>query len=283
VTETIIPLLSQAVPIIPYLSALLLAIPLAWISLRSRSLFLLRYRFWRLVQSKEAITDPAILKAVQERADLMSFRVLLMRADTPGEALRLASFAQRHGLDVGTLGECGRYFHRHKLAIKERLPDLGRTKGASIGINYLLWMAVFVMTAVAIQSKALVAFKDDGTWFWLGTNSAQLLRDSHGQIFTIADCQKNEGGAGFDAVHSKQVCGIFKDPSLMQNVTETVSSQRWFALTFGFLFLVGLARWRRHLHAVRAAHTVRNWLVFHASNEGAAATPCGPDAEVASG
>jgi hypothetical protein len=91
VTETIIPLLRQAVPIIPFLSALLIAIPFAWISLRSRSLFLLRYRFWRLVQSKEAITDPVTLKAVQDRADLMSFRVLLMRADTPGEALRLAT------------------------------------------------------------------------------------------------------------------------------------------------------------------------------------------------
>lgn len=245
---------------IPLLSAFLVAVPFAWMAFRSRSLFVLRYRLWRLTQPKGDIQDELVREAVQARADLISFRSVLMWADTPGDAHRLAQFAKERDLDVGSIGECGSYFDRQGLRVRDNVPSWKSTVAISAVPIYLFCAAVALLLMLGVQDRALVAFKGGGSWLWLGTSSARLFHGSHNQTFTQSDCSKPGPRAGFTAEEAKNLCTFFADPSLAQGVQDGVSSQRWLALVGSCFFLGLLAIVLRHLHAVRAAHTVRGWL-----------------------
>lgn len=245
---------------IPLLSAFLVAVPFAWMAFRSRSLFVLRYRLWRLTQPKGDIQDKWVREAVQARADLISFRSVLMWADTPGDAHRLAKFAEERDLDVGSIGECGSYFDRQELRVRDNVPGWKSTVAISAVPIYLFCAALALLLMMGVQDRALVAFKDGGSWFWLGNTSARLVHGNHNQTFTLSDCSKPGPRAGFTAEEAKNLCTFFADPSLAQGVKDGVSSQRWLALVGSCFFLGLLAIVLRHLHAVRAAHAVRKWL-----------------------
>lgn len=245
---------------IQVISSLLIAAPFAWMAIRSRSLFVLRYRLWRLTQPKGDIQDELIREAVQTRADLISFRSVLMWADTPGNAHQLAKFAKEKELDVGSIGECGSYFDRDTLRVRDNVPSWKSAVAVSALPIYLLCAVVALLLMVGIQDRALVTFKGGGPWFWLGNSSARLVHGNHNQTFTSSGCGKSGGRAGFTAEQAKDLCSFFADPSLAQGVRDGVTSQRWLALIVSCALLTLLAFILRHLHAVRAAHVVRQWL-----------------------
>lgn len=244
----------------PFISALLIAAPFAWIDVRSRSLFVLRYRLWRLTQPKGEVKDELIREAIQTRADLISFRSVLMWADTPGDAHRLVKFAVENELDVGSIGECGSYFDRRGLCVRDHVPGWKSTVVISAVSAYLLFAGVALFLTLGIQGRALVGFKDGGPWIWLGKDSVSLFHGAHGQTFIPSDCGKTEGRAGFTATQASHLCSFFRDPALPRVVNEGLSAQRWLAGVGCAFLLTWLASVLRWLHAVRAAHFIRQWL-----------------------
>ena len=244
-----------------WLPPLIAAIPFGWIMLRSGSTFALRHRLWRLTRPEKSIDDDDIRKAVKERADLIAFRALLMRADTMGEAKRIMAWANVHGIDVGTVGDCRRYFHRHDLKVKDSVPCLARTKRLSVAVYYLLAVVTLISADLALQSRVLLSFKDDHTMFSLSTKSAQLFREQ-GNIAVLvpADCPKPNGWAGFNPVHTAVICSAFKSAGLPEQIDDGLRAQRWLGLSILICALLGFFKWSRRLLAVRSAHFVRVWL-----------------------
>lgn len=244
-----------------WLPPLIAAIPFGWIVLRSGSTFALRHRLWRLTRPEKSIDDDDIRKTVKERADLIAFRALLMRADTMGEAKRIMAWANVHGIDVGTVGDCRRYFHRHDLKVKDSVPRLTTTKLLSVAVYYLLAVVTLISADLALQSRVLLSFKDDHTMFYLSTKSAQLFRERGGiGVLVPADCPKKGGWAGFNPVHTAVICSAFKGAGLPEEIDEGLRSQRWLGLSILTCALVGFFKWSRRVLAVRSAHSVRAWL-----------------------
>jgi hypothetical protein len=240
---------------------------LLWLTSRSHSFFDIRYRLWRFSRSGDDIADEAVRRAVRDRADLITFRTLLMRADTIGEMKRLIEFTEENGLEPGCLGDCGRYFHRRTLAIKENLPSLFRAKKLFELCWILLAMITFVLGPLAMSQRALLAFKDDGTRFLLGKDSAKLLQPD-AVSFVPDDCSRaSQGVAGFSPRHSEALCSAFGGHSLGEIVENGVKSQRILAVGFFITGLLLVACGRRRLHAVRAAYAVKSWLELRAQRD----------------
>lgn len=252
-----------------WLPPLIVAIPFAWIVIRSGSTFALRHRLWRLTHPEQSIEDTGIRAAVKERADLIAFRALLMRADTLGEAKRIIAWASANEIDVGTLGDCQRYFHRQDLRVKNPIPSLAKTKLLSIAVYYLLAVVAVIAIALALQSGVLLVFKDDHTMFYLSTKSAQLFHGGSLAILIPADCPKPDGWAGFSKMHTAFICSAFKGAALPQQIDSGLSAQRWLALSLLVSTLLGFSKWFRHVLAVRSAHVVKAWLARQADSNSA--------------
>lgn len=255
-----------------WLPPLIVAVPFAWIVIRSGSTFALRHRFWRLTRPEQSIEDDEIRGAVKERADLIAFRALLMRADTLGEAKRIIAWANVNGIDVGTLGDCQRYFHRKDLKVKDSVPSLAKTKLLSIAVYYLLAVFAVIAVGLALQSSVLFVFKDDHTMFYLSTKSSQLFHGGGIAVLVPADCPKPDGWGGFNKVHTASICSAFKGPALPEQIDNGLRSQRWLALSLLVSTLLGFSKWSRHVLAVRSAHAVNAWVARPqktASNNGA--------------
>lgn len=254
-------------------SGILFAIALLWAAGSTQSLFEVRYRLWRLVRSGQEISDEAVRKAVQERADFMAFRALLIWADTPGDMRRISDFAERYELEPGTLGDCGPYFHRRDLAIKENLPSLEKAKLAYFGLRVVFWLIAVLGTSFLIQPRVLVSFKDDGTWSWLGVHEAKLFGPD--KPFLVSDeCPKtNTGAADFNAIHTKVLCEAFRGKALEPYVNEELAQQRMLGSLLLTFSAAGYVVRRRRFHQVRAAHAVKSWIAFRekaAEREGCA-------------
>ncbi|WP_426269218.1 DUF6216 family protein [Dyella kyungheensis] len=264
-------------------SGILFAIALLWAAASTQSLFEVRYRLWRLVRSGHEISDETVRAAVQERADFMAFRALLAWADTPGEMKRISDFAKQHELEPGMLGDCGPYFHRRDLTIKENVPSLEKAKAIHFVLR-LIFLAVAVFGAIwLLQSRVLVSFKDDGTKAWLGTNDAKLLGADRPFLISEECPKTNTGAAGFNVVHTKALCEAFGSKAMEMKVSDGLMQQR----VLGALLLVLSAACymvrRRRLQQVRAANAVRSWLAFRQkpNDQGEVApSPSSPPASV---
>jgi len=214
-------------------SGILFAIALFWAAASTQSLFEVRYRLWRLVRSGHEISDATVRAAVQQRADLMAFRALLVWADTPGEMKRISDFAKQHELDPGTLGDCGPYFHRQNLTIKENVITLEKAKLVYFAARMLFLLVAVLGASFLIQPRVLISFKDDGTRVWLGAHDAKLFGPD--RLFLVPDdCPKTTtGAAGFNAVHTKVLCDAFNSKGLEPYVDSGLIQQR----VLGALFL----------------------------------------------
>lgn len=243
-------------------SGILFAIALLWAATSTQSLFEVRYRLWRLVRSGHEISDETVRKAVQERADFMAFRALLIWADTPGEMKRISDFAKCHDLEPGTLGDCGPYFHRQNLTIKEDVPTLEKAKFIYFGARTFFLLVAVLGACFLIQPRVLVSFKDDGTKAWLGAHEAKLFGPDK-PFLVPDDCPKTSTGvAGFNVVHTKVLCDAFGSKGLEPYVDDALTQQRVLGALLLALSAAGYMVRRRRFQQVRAAHAVRNWLVF---------------------
>lgn len=260
--------------VIWWLPPLIVAVPFAWIMFRSGSTFALRHRFWRLTRPEQSIEDDDIRKAVTERADLIAFRALLMRADNLGEAKRLISWAKANDVDVGTLGESERYFDRRTMAFKEPIPTAATASALSPLIYYFLSLVALVAIFLVFQSSVLLKFKDDSTWFLLSKTNAQLLH-TPGSLTMLAsgDCPKPAGWAGFDAKHTAAICSAFKGAGLNQQIDQALLTQRISALSILAMALFCFSGWSRRIIAIRGATSIVHQLVQRQNTSSAHAGP----------
>lgn len=238
------------------------AFALFWAVARSNSFFYVRYRLWRLARSDSDIFDENLRQAVHQHGDLVSFRTLLMRADSLGEMRRILDFSERNELEPGMLGDCGQYFHRSSLTIKDSIPSLSATKALTLFARFLCICVILFAIYLGCQNRALLSFKDDHAWFWLSADMAQAYQ-SHQAILLPNECPKiNQSMADFNATHVKVICDTYGTKRFMNSINDGIREQRGISLLL-LALCAGAYGWQwRHLRRVRAAHVVRNWLAF---------------------
>lgn len=245
-------------------SGLLIAIALFWVVARSNSLFDVRYRLWRLARSGNDIFDDGLRQALRDHADLATFRTLFMRADTLGEMRRLLEYAEKNGLEPGILGDCGRYFHRREMVVRESVPSLSKTKAICLCARLLLVIPITMASYLGFQDRALLSFNDDHTWFWLSQDMAQAY-GSRQAVLLPNECPATaQSQAGLSAAHVAVLCSSHGSKRFMTSIQDGIQEQRW---TAGVLLVLCAAAYGwlwRHLRSVRAAHAVRNWLQLRA-------------------
>jgi hypothetical protein len=239
-----------------------IAIALFWTVSRSNSFFYVRYRLWRLARSDSDISDDGLRQALHSHADLVSFRTLLMRADTVGEMRRILDYAQKNELEPGMLGDCGHYFDRSSLTIKKKVPALLTTKAKGSFYRLLLITVVILSAYLGFQHRALLSFKDDHTWFWLSPDMAQV-ENSDQAILLPDECPKtHQGAGGFSAQHVKALCETYGSKRFTNSINDGIKEQQGIALMLMLFCAWAYGRLWRHLRCVRAAHAVQNWIAF---------------------
>lgn len=245
-----------------WLPIAILTVPVIWVIFRSGSFFPIDHLFWKLSHPEKQVSDPRIQNAIRQRADLIAFRATLMRADHVPEMSRLLDWAKQYEIDIGTVGECGRYFHRQDLKLKGKIFNFGAAKGLA-RVGYVAVVLLFISSVSwASQSQLLLWFSDDHTLFYLSKDSAQLFHSKNLSALVPKDCPKLEGWGGFNAIHTKVICEVFQGNDLPAIIESGVRAQRILGLT-GIALSLFLFFWiRRKLTAVRSAHAVRSWLNF---------------------
>jgi len=271
--DLISPLLGSLTPYLSKLSALAVAAAFVWMIWRARSLFPMRYRLWRMSHPKGFISDERIKNAVKDRADLMTYRSLFGRADSIGDARRQTIFAEQLGLDPGALGECGPYFDRARLAVKASLPDLALTKIKVLGWTAVLMLLAAILLLWVAQSRILVRFNDDHTYFWLGADNASLFLRSNGVTLTTSNCSIQGNAAGFSPQHMAVLCKTFIEPGTVKYVDSEVRQQRIANFFLLAILLVIEGWWQRRLHAVRAGHILKRHIDDRDAPKNGAAVP----------
>jgi hypothetical protein len=262
----------------PYASAITVAaivVPLIWVVARSRSLFMVRHRLWRLLHRSTSGQEPWLDEAVRERFELMRFRALVMWADSLAEAPRISTWAAGQRIDLGSLGDCGKYFHRHRLAIREKLPPLFRAKGATEAAVLFCAGVIITLASLAAGDAALLRLRHDRTWIVASTVAARPLTAGTGRDMSLDDCKANLDRAGFGEENRAIVCRTLAAQDLNKLVKEGLFAQRMLLLV-AVLGLLGLiATLQRNLAALLAAHATRAWLVRsdHADELGADQLP----------
>lgn len=240
----------------------ILTVPVVWVIFRSGSFFPVDHLFWKLSHPEKQVFDSRIQNAIRQRADLVAFRATLMRSDHAPEMSRLLDWAKQYEIDIGTVGDCGQYFHRRDLKLKDKIPDLALAKVlARFGYGAV---ALFFVAAAAwaSQSQLLLSFNDDHTFLYLSETSAQPFHSTGLSAIVPKDCPKPTGWGGFNAVHTKIICDAFQGNDLPIIVRRGVQAQRIQGLA-GIMLSVFVFFWiRRKLLAIRSAHTVRSWLEF---------------------
>ncbi|MEX1827046.1 DUF6216 family protein [Luteibacter sp. CQ10] len=263
----------------PYASALTLALviaPFIWVVARSRSLFMVRHRLWRLLHRRPENQEAWLDEAIRERFELMRFRALVMWADSLAEARRITAWASAQGIDVGVLGDCGKYFNRHKLALRERLPPLLKAKVATGVIRALLAGGIVIALAQGFDHRTLLRLRHDSSWLLATPTSAEPLWGGTGEVMTIDDCKAGRDPSGFGAENRAIVCRVLGAEGLQKFLDEGLFAQRAL-IGFIILMLVGaIGALQHNLYALRAAWAMHACLNFSeavrssASPEGAA-------------
>jgi hypothetical protein len=247
----------------PYASAITVAaivVPLLWVVARSRSLFMVRHRLWRLLHRSTTGQEAWLDEAVRERFELMRFRALVMWADSLAEARRISTWATGQGIDLGSLGDCGKYFHRHRLDLREKLPPLLRAKAVTDVAILAFAGAIITLASLAGGDAALLRLRHDHTWIVTSPVAARPLTGGTGQDMTLDDCKTHTDAAGFGEANRAIVCRTLADADLKKLVKEGLFAQRMLLLV-AILGLLGLiATLQRNLAALRAAHATRAWL-----------------------
>jgi hypothetical protein len=247
----------------PYASAITVAavvVPLVWVVARSRSLFMVRHRLWRLLHRSTAGQEAWLDEAVRQRFELIRFRALVMWADSLAEARSIAEWAAGRGIDLGAIGDCGRYFHRHRLGLREKLPPLANAKAFTHVVSLFCAGAIVTFASLAAGDAALLRLRHDHTWIVASTVAAKPLTGGTGREMMLDDCKANVDSAGFGEENRAIVCRTLADPELAKLIREGLLAQRMMLLVAALATLGLMATLQRKLATVRAAHATRAWL-----------------------
>ncbi|WP_043694381.1 DUF6216 family protein [Luteibacter sp. 9133] len=252
--------LGLSAPYASVLTVVLVVGPFIWVVSRSRSLFMVRQRLWRLLHHRADGQEAWLDEAVRERFELMRFRALVMWADSLAEARRLTEFARGRGIDVGVLGDCGKYFNRHKLALRDKLPSLlGRKALAGIG-RAILAGAIAISAAHLLDDGTYLRLRHDGTWFVATQTSARPVWSDTGNVMTVDDCKAGTDRAGFGEQNRAIVCRTLGADDLKSLLREGLLVQRVLLVVLMLTLAAAIGSVQHSLSALRAAWATRAWL-----------------------
>jgi hypothetical protein len=243
-----------------YWGFLTLAVPLAWVVVRSRSLFLLNYRLWVTANKDDLAKGDWLSKHLQRRSELMKCRALLVNVDSHPQACRVSAWSESHGLDIGTIGEAGEYFDLEKLEIKKKVPSEKSVDVVSYALRYLsVIFLVFGVMCVSREEALLHFTSERGGSFYVTNYSAYPFGGRRYLAMTADDCKKNLDPSKFGDIR-KDVCDVLNDPHLPAAVSDTVVEQKTLGLMFLLLsplLFLWTVRWKI---SVRAARAIQNEL-----------------------
>jgi hypothetical protein len=243
-----------------YWGFLALAGPLAWVVVKSKSLFLLNYRLWVSANRKDLAKGDWLSMHLQQRSELMKCRALLVNVGTYPQARRVATWSESHGLDMGTIGEAGGYFDLDKLEIRGKVPKEATVDFTSFAVRYLsIIFLVFGIICVS-REEALIHFTSErGGSFYVTKDSAYPFGGRRYLAMTIDDCKKGLDPSKFGDLR-KDVCDVLSDPHLPAAVSDTVVEQKTLGsmlLLLSPLLFLWTVRWKT---SVRAARAIQNEL-----------------------
>ncbi|MEP6899827.1 MAG: DUF6216 family protein [Rhodanobacter sp.] len=208
---------------LPYLSSITsVAIvgALFWILWRGKSMYPFWLRLWNLFHRKEPADTPWLATAMDERRALLKFRVLFGWVDTLSQALRLESWAKKHGVDVGSVCDCGEFFDRQTLKLKDLPSKVGAV--AQIVPAYL---AVVLLVGFGLMATAttdgVFRLKATGRLLAIDGTMVRPLGKGRWTTLTKADCagQEDPGDLGVDRAAA---CHILQYDRLARRVADTV-------------------------------------------------------------
>ncbi|MDQ7996915.1 MAG: DUF6216 family protein [Luteibacter sp.] len=241
-----------------YFSPVVIAALLIWATVRSRSLYPLRERLWRLTHRRPGTDREWLAGPLRDREELLKFRVLFMWADSLPEARRVAAWADQHGVDLGTLGDCGHLFDRKTLAVADKVPSpKAEVLVLFLGMGFagLLFLAGGLGV---LKQNAVMSLKSNGHWIEFTETSAWPFWGHRAEAMTWEDCKAAENRAQFkDDDDRKVACEILNDPKLPSAVNKAIRSQRGVGLMlifYGLFIGTPVYRWALRARSARAVH-----------------------------
>lgn len=209
----------------PYVSALAIALPMVAVIVRGRSFFPLHYRLWRLTYRKGDVSSEWLDKAINERVELMKCRSLVMWADSLAQARQIEKWAGERGIDLGTLGECGKFFERNELDVDRKIWKMATFRNVAFVLVYVA--ALFAIGGVALITKDEAVFSPEtlGHSIHMSATTARPPGAHRFMAMTIKDCDSGEDPAGFGS-DREIACGMLRDRHLPAAVSSIVGQQQ---------------------------------------------------------
>jgi len=223
-------------------------------------MFPLWLRLWRLFHRKEPADAQWLATAMDERMELLKFRVLFGWVDTLAQARRMQTWAAERNVDLGSACDCGDFFDRRTLRLKtENLPG----KPGLV----LRALPIFLATALFLGTALVALTTHDGVFVLKATHRTLSVTATTVRPFSKAtwvalnasDCAATDdpGELGVDRTAA---CEILGSKRLSQRIDDTVRAQREVgALALFYALLLGVPGWR-YIAAVRAAYALRREL-----------------------
>jgi hypothetical protein len=232
-----------------------IAVALFWIMWRAKSMYPFWLRLWTLFHRKEPADADWLATAMDERRALLKFRVLFGWVDTLPQALRLDAWAKKHRVDAGSICDCGDFFDRQALQLKE-LPS---KTGAMVRIvpAYLAVCILFGFGLMAVTTTdGVFGLKSTGRLLAIDGTSVRAFGQGRWTALTRTDCAGSED-PGHLGVDRGAACEILQYDRLARRVTDTVAAQREVGgVAFLYAFLIGVPA-LRYATSLRAAGALR--------------------------
>lgn len=209
-----------------------------WICWRSKSSHLILIRLWRLAYGRQGIKDRELLKFIRTRDRLIFLRMHGVPARTLCAGKKLLAWAEKHDEEMADINACGPLFDREACALRvAAIPATWWRFLASIGCMALA-MGLMFSGALTATDRAILQFKDSGTWFSLAPDRAAPLR--HQGTVTTQACvlpagQTPPANDVFSTREVADLCILLRSPTRNIYIEDIVRAQRW---SSGFLTLI---------------------------------------------
>lgn len=238
-------------------AAVLFVLATGYVCFRSGSSHLMIYRLWRWFTDKQEISDPKIRAFMNEQNSLMSFRFVTgLPASNMPQAHRLIRSINVLGLDVADVRKAHDLIEigDGNVAIR-KIPSKAWHASMAVATGLLL-LATTIAACGVFYNRAILQFRETGTWFLLNEEFARTMSDES-RSMSPQDCKPAPDPKlkhGFNAQELKTLCEGWKDPKTKTFIERTLSEQRW---GFGCLFLTLLLLAWHPYRSLRSADAVQ--------------------------
>lgn len=198
---------------------------------RTQSTYVIAFRLWRLINGKEAISDPTIKGFVDDQSSLMVFRFVSgIRVADLDRAHEIIGEIRRRKIDVSDLRAASRWVStsNQRLSIKG-IPSFWERL-----VAYLFSVTLCVSAAICLcgvfYDAAVLKFENGGPTFVMDSVAAKIITED--EPLWRSDCAipVSELASGFTAQQVTEICRKWETNPYF--IPRTVSKQR---ASFGIL------------------------------------------------